>query len=311
MALAQLWHDQKPADCPDHPSIVRWLARAKIASFLAAQTQWEEACRTDLGVGLSRAAKPRAILYTAAADNGAFIQTLDLRQSDPDVTGDPAACAAFRAMSGLISTAFEGSLVGGKSVLDFWKAPDDFVVVAPRLRHRFAQDLKQKGFPDAVVQRVESGPEYLLFSKNPVDSGSRPLWGWLAIDPTTYAVTSVLSTGENGAVESAIMEAVPNAESYGLGFLVGVDSSVWSVAAFTLEGLPYAEVLKQAEEFAKKAAENFSGIGVEPKEVAKALWKKFSLFGSEYMGDDPSFRKFSDGYNAGVKYYFDRARGKP
>jgi hypothetical protein len=92
---------------------------------------------------------------------------------------------------------------------------------------------------------------------------------------------------------------------------VGVDSSVWSVAAFTLEGLPYAEVLKQAEDFAKKAAENFSGIGVEPKDVAKALWKKFSLFGSEYMGDDPSWRKFSDGYNAGVKYYFDKARQKP
>jgi hypothetical protein len=124
-------------------------------------------------------------------------------------------------------------------------------------------------------------------------------------------VTSVLSTGENGGVEEAIVEAIPNAESYAVGFFVGVDSSVWSVAAFTLEGLPYAEVLKQAEEFAKKAADNLNGIGVEPKEVAQVLWKKFSLFGSEYMKDDPSWRKFSDGYAAGVKYYFDRARGKP
>jgi hypothetical protein len=33
-ALAQLWREQKPAECPDRPSIVRWLARAKIASFV-------------------------------------------------------------------------------------------------------------------------------------------------------------------------------------------------------------------------------------------------------------------------------------
>ena len=309
--LAQLSHDQRPAERPDGPSIVRWLARAKIASFLVAQTRWEEARRADLGVGLSRSARPRAIIYTAATQNGTFRQSIDLRQSDADVFGDPVACSAFRLMSGLTSTAFEGRLAGAKSVLDFWNSPGDLVAVAPRNRDRFARDLRQKGFPDDVVQRVKSGPEYLLFSRYPVDSGGRPLWGWLAIDPTTYAVTSVLSTGENGGVEEAIVEAIPNAESYAVGFFVGVDSSVWSVAAFTFEGLPYAEVLKQAEEFAKKAADNLNGIGVEPKEVAQVLWKKFSLFGSEYMKDDPSWRKFSDGYAAGVKYYFDKARGKP
>jgi Mg-chelatase subunit ChlD len=309
--LARLSHEQKPAERPDGPSIVRWLARAKIAAFLAAQTRWEEARRADLGVGLSRAARPRAIIYTAATQNGAFVQSLDLRQSDPDIYGDPAACAAFRLMAGLTSTAFEGRLVGAKSVLDFWKSPGDFVTVAPKNRDRFARDLKQKGFPDEVVQRVKSGSEYLLFSKNPVDSGGRPLWGWLAIDPATYAVTSVLSTGENGAAETSLLDMLQDAESYGIGFYVGVDSSVWSVAAFTLEGLPYAEVLNEAEAFAHEVAENFNGIGVEPKEVAEVMWKKFSLIGSEYIKGDASYRKFSDGYNAGVKLYFDRARGRP
>jgi hypothetical protein len=196
-------------------------------------------------------------------------------------------------------------------VLDFWKSPGDFVTVAPKNRDRFARDLKQKGFPDEVVQRVKSGSEYLLFSKNPVDSGGRPLWGWLAIDPATYAVTSVLSTGENGAAETSLLDMLQDAESYGIGFYVGVDSSVWSVAAFTLEGLPYAEVLNEAEAFAHEVAENFNGIGVEPKEVAEVMWKKFSLIGSEYIKGDASYRKFSDGYNAGVKLYFDRARGRP
>jgi hypothetical protein len=41
------------------------------------------------------------------------------------------------------------------------------------------------------------------------------------------------------------------------------------------------------------------------------MWKKFSLIGSEYIKGDASYRKFSDGYNAGVKLYFDRARGRP
>lgn len=309
-ALAQAFAAKKSAATPNHRSIARWLNRTRLAKFLTAQTRWEENAATSLGVGLSRAAAPRVLIATVcAAPDGKLHQSFDLRQSEPLVAGDPAACNSFRLMSGLTASAFEGRTTGGRSVLDFWKSPDDFIVVSPKNRGRFAADLKTKGFPATVVDRVRSGPEVLLFCKYPVDFGGEPLWGWLAINPTTYAVTSTLSTGEAGALEDAILEAVPNALTYAIGFMVGVDASVWSVSAFSLEGLPYEDVLAQAEKFAGGIAENFNGIGVEPKEVAKELWKRFDLFGSEYMEGGESHRKFASGYADGVALYFKRARG--
>jgi len=309
-ALAQAFAAKKSTEMPNHRSIARWLNRTRLAKFLTAQTRWEEKSAAALGVGLSRATAPRVLIATvSAAPDGKLHQSFDLRQSEPVVAGDPAACNSFRLMSGLTASAFEGRTTGGRSVLDFWKSPDDFIVVSPKNRNRFATDLKTKGFPAAVVDRVRSGPEVLLFCKYPVDFGGEPLWGWLAINPTTYAVTSTLSTGEAGALEDAILEAVPNALTYAIGFMVGVDASVWSVSAFSLEGLPYEDVLAQAEKFAGGIAENFNGIGVEPKEVAKELWKRFNLFGSEYMEGGESHRKFASGYADGVKYYFDHARG--
>ncbi|HLP00753.1 MAG TPA: hypothetical protein VK163_01920, partial [Opitutaceae bacterium] len=308
-ALAQAFAASKTAEAPNHRSIARWLNRTRLAKFLTAQTRWEENAATSLGVARSRATAPRVLIATlASSPDGKLHQSLDLRQSDALLAGDPAACNSFRLMSGLTATGFEGRATGARSVMDFWKSPDDFIVVSPKNRGRFAADLKTKGFPDSVISRVKSGPEVLLFCKNPVDFGGEPLWGWLAIDPTTYAVTSTLSTGENGALEEAIVEAIPNALSYAVGYLVGVESSIWSVSAFSLEGLPYEDVLAQAEAFALKTAENFNGIGVEPKEVAKELWKRFNLLGSEYMEGGESYRKFSDGYAAGVAYYFKRAR---
>ena len=310
-ALAQAFAAKKSAEMPNHRSIARWLNRTRLAKFLTAQTRWEKKSAAALGVGLSRAAAPRVLIATvSAAPDGKLHQSFDLRQSEPLVAGDPAACNSFRLMSGLTASAFEGRTTGGRSVLDFWKSPDDFIVVSPKKRGRFAADLKTKGFPAAVVDRVKSGPELLLFCKYPVDFGGEPLFGWLAINPTTYAVTSTLSTGENGALETAIVEAIPNALTYVIGFMVGVDASVWSVSAFSLEGLPYEDVLAEAEKFAAGIAENFNGIGVEPKEVAKELWKRFNLLGAEYMEGGESHRKFASGYADGVKYYFDRARGK-
>ncbi len=309
-ALAQEFAARKSAAAPNHRSIARWLNRARLAKFLTAQTRWEEQSAPALAVGLSRAGAPRVLIATVSATpDGKLHQSFDLRQSEPVVAGSPEACNSFRLMSGLAATAFEGRTTGGRSVLDFWTSPDDFIVVSPRNRGRFATDLRTKGFPAAVVDRVKSGPEVLLFCKYPVDFGGEPLWGWLAINPTTYAVTSTLSTGENGALEEAIVEAIPNALSYAVGYMVGVESSIWSVSAFSLEGLPYADVLAQAEKFAGGIAANFNGIGVDPKEVAKELWKRFNLFGSDYIEGGESFRKFSDGYAAGVAYYFKCARG--
>jgi Mg-chelatase subunit ChlD len=313
-ALAQAWAAQKTAETPNHRSIARWLGRSRIAKFLTVQTRWEEANAPALGVSLSRAASPRVLVATVCAGpDGKLRQSLDLRQSDALVFGNPAACASYRLMSGLTASAFEGSAAGGQSVLDFWKSPSDFIVVTPKNRGRFAQDLKTKGIPAAVCDRVKTGPEFLFFCKKPVELGGQPLYGWLAIDPTSYAVTSTLSTGENGAVEEALMELLPKTEDQTLRLFVGVDVSVWSVANFTLEGLPYEEVLREAEEFARGIGEGLEWVA-KPEEFAEIAAKKFSLFIGEHSGGDAAaaaeeIKKFSDGFQVGVTEYFKHAHG--
>jgi hypothetical protein len=313
-ALAQAWAAQKTAETPNHRSIARWLGRSKIAKFLTTQTRWEEANAPALGVSLSRAASPRVLIATVCAGpDGKLRQSLDLRQSDAVVFGTPAACSSFRLMSGLTASAFEGSAAGGQSVLDFWKSPADFIVVTPKSRARFAQDLKTKGIPAAVCDRVKTGPEFLFFCKKPVELGGQPLYGWLAIDPTSYAITSTLSTGENGAVEEAIMELLPKTMDQTCRFFVGVDVSVWSVANFTLEGLPYDETLQEAEELAREIGEKLEWVA-NPKEYVEIAAKKFSLFGAEHAGGDlaaaaEEIKKFSDGFQVGVTEYFKHAHG--
>jgi hypothetical protein len=253
------------------------------------------------------------IATVCAGPDGKLRQSLDLRQSDALVFGNPAACASFRLMSGLTGSAFEGSAAGGQSVLDFWKSPGDFIVVTPKNRALFAKDLKTKGIPAAVCDRVKTGPEFLFFCKKPVELGGQPLYGWLAIDPTSYAVTSTLSTGENGAVEEAIMELLPKTEDQTCRFFVGVNVSVWSVANFTLEGLPYEETLVEAEEFAREVGEKLEWVA-NPKEYVEIASKKFSLFVAEHAGGDAAaaaeeIKKFSDGFQVGVTEYFKHAHG--
>jgi len=309
-ALAAEWAKRKSAEAPNHRSLVRWLGRAKLATFVALQSRWEELTAPRLGVALSRASTPRALVFTACEGaDGRLSQSFDLTASTPTVFGEPQAVAAFHLMQGLADSAFEGSPLGGQSVTDIWSKTGSLVLVSPASRERFAESLAAENLPESVIRHVREGSEYLLFASKPVQVRGRAVWGWLEIDPRTYRTRSLLSTGEHGMVEYLVEKYVPDSASYTLGFMVGVDTSVWSVCSFTLEGLEYAEVMKQAEQFAKELAKNFNNISENPK---------FSLGGGVTLSRDgvkfnddaeSNFRSFVDGYNAGVAYYFKSAGG--
>ncbi len=309
-ALATEWAKRKTAEPPNHRSLVRWLGRAKTAKFLALQSRWEERTAPKLGVSLSRAGSPRVLVFTAAEGlDGKLSQSFDLAASAPEVFGDAKAVAAFHALQGLVDSAFEGAPLGGQSVTDIWGHTGELVLVSPSSRERFAEVLAAENLPEPVVRRVREGTEYLLFAAKPVQVRGRPVWGWLEIDPRTYRTRSVLSTGEHGMVEYLVEKYVPDSASYTLGFMVGVDASVWSVCSFTLEGLEYAEVMKQAEQFAKELAKNFNNISENPK-FSLGGGVTLSRDGMKFNDDGESnFRSFVDGYNAGVAYYFQSAGG--
>jgi hypothetical protein len=236
-ALAAEWAKRKSAEAPNHRSLVRWLGRAKLATFVALQSRWEELTAPRLGVALSRASTPRALVFTACEGaDGRLSQSFDLTASTPTVFGEPQAVAAFHLMQGLADSAFEGSPLGGQSVTDIWSKTGSLVLVSPASRERFAESLAAENLPESVIRHVREGSEYRLFASKPVQVRGRAVWGWLEIDPRTYRTRSLLSTGEHGMVEYLVEKYVPDSASYTLGFMVGVDTSVWSVCSFTLEG---------------------------------------------------------------------------
>ena len=304
-SLAKIWAERKTAEPPNHRSLVRWLGRSKIAKFIALQSRWEERTAPKLGVALSRADNPRVLVFTACEGaDGRLSQSFDLTASEPAAFGAPKAVAAFHIMQGLTDSAFEGAPLGGQSVTDIWSHTGSLVLVSPASRDRFADALATEKLPESVVRHVREGPEYLLFSTKPVQVRGRPVWGWLEIDTRTYRTRSVLSTGEHGMVEYLVEKYVPDSASYTLGFMVGVDASVWSVCAFTLEGLEYKEVMAQAQKFAQELAKNFNNISENPK-FSLGGGVTLSRDGVKFNDDGESnFRSFVDGYNAGVEQYF-------
>ena len=181
--------------------------------------------------------------------------------------------------------------------------------------------MKKAGLRPELVKKLEGGTSVTLFpAASPIVNG-RPLVAWLDIDPVTYETTSAFESGERGAfaADVIIQALVPDGAGLFLGFMVGVDAAVWSVAAFTLEGGSYEFVLERAEAFASGIAKRFDKIGEGPSlgpiGLGGDLKPNFSLAGwTVSKGDGVSYspwdgyKGFVSGYNAGVATYFANAR---
>lgn len=294
--LEKRWADRRTPEPPNHFSLLRWLGRSRIATFVTAQSRWEAENAPALGVALARDTAPRVLIFTTfAGADGSMRQSFDLRQSEPLVYGTDEAVRSFRLMHGFADTAFEGRLLAGQSVSTLWSNPADYILVPPNQRRAFADTLAERKAPAGTVARVRSGSEYLLFCREPVQFHGEPLWGWYEIDPKTYATVSVLSTGEHGMAERMLVEIIKDFSAMTAGYVAGVDVSVWAVSAFTLEGLPYEQVLTEAEKFASDLPDKtwYFGTGV---------------FTSHIALDPTGVNSFSTGYSQGVTFYFIMAR---
>ncbi len=294
--LEKRWAEQRTVEPPNHLSLLRWLGRSKIATFVTAQSRWETENATALGVGLARDTAPRVLIFTTfGGEDGSMRQSFDLRQSEPLVHGPDEAVRSFRLMHGFADTAFEGRLLAGQSVSTLWSNPSDYILVPPNQRRVFADSLAEREAPAGMVARVRNGSEYLLFCREPVQFHGKPLWGWYEVDPRTYATVSVLSTGEHGMAERMLVEIIKDFSAMTAGYVAGVDVSVWAVSAFTLEGMPYEQVLTEAEKFASELPDKtwYFGTGV---------------FTSHIALDPTGVNSFSTGYSQGVTFYFIMAR---
>ena len=325
--LEERWKAQGSDRVPAHLSVARWYTRSRLYAFLAASTKHERDLAGRLGVTLDRSGRPRMLLLTLERDASApegVRATIDLRDVHPDVRGEEDAAVAFRIVNGIFLADLEAAVLSGKGVFQLWRGAD-LVVLPPKGRERktLLESMKKAGLRPELAKKLEGGTSVTLFPvASPVVKG-KPLVAWLDIDPVTYETTSAFESGERGAfaADVIIQALVPDGAGLFLGFMVGVDAAVWSVAAFTLEGGSYESVLERAEAYASWIAERFDKIGEAPSlgpiGLGSDLKPNFSLAGwTVSKGDGVSYnpwdgyKGFVSGYNAGVATYFANARKK-
>lgn len=315
---------------PDAVSALKWYTRGILARFISAQTTYENELAKNLNLIIGRTKNYRCIMVTVAKaeDDTPLTTHMDLIYPHNMVhkSPDEMASRAFNIMSGMASSQYEAAALGknGTGLLDIWqKAPKDtaLLCVDEDNRDEFVAMLEQKDYSENMVEYFKSlsYDKLVMFPASPSLVNGQPRWAWLEFNKQTYQVVSVLDTGENGSmVENVIGNPAEQAGQYMVGVLVGIDVSLWSVAAFSLEMDDYKQILKAAKKFAEGMGNNF-GVGAKIGKAAigvdvggapsagygRIIKKELSPSGFNTTNNALGF---GNGYNDGVAYYFKNAQ---
>jgi hypothetical protein len=175
--------------------------------------------------------------------------------------------------------------------------------------------LGKQNYPQALIERLKACRSAMLFPSNPAVTDAGMRWGWLEIDPKTYRVVSRLDNGSAGALVETLLDDIHmQAGTYLVGALVGIDASIWSVSAFSLELEDFDEICEKAEKFAMNLAKRFSmkddsdifGIEVGGTPSTEYSFDRYVKFSLDFSG----FKKghnllgFGNGYKDAVEFYF-------
>ena len=320
--------DEKHANAsePDGLSALKWYGRSAIDRFIAAQTRFEKQLAKKLRLSIGRSLNGRCILLTVLrSDNEAVPSTrMDLLQVYNDVHGNRAldtqkALHAFNLLSGMAAARFEAAAIpgGGMGLFGLWAhCPEgtQMAYVDHQNKRAFIDMLKEKEYPDALVKKLDACRNAILFPTNPAVINDTARWGWLEVDPKTYTIVSRLDNGAAGAmVESIIGNLYQQATSYLVGAMVGIDVSLWSVSAYSLQLEDYDEICEKAYAFATGLFKNFSvdagpvgwDIGGSP-DIGLGKFGRFVSFKLDFKGVSASGNMlgFKNGYKDAVEYYF-------
>lgn len=314
---------------PDALSALKWYTRGALVRFLSAQTLNETELAKTLGLVTGRTQKPRCLMVTVEKAEGEAPATMhmDLIHPHNEVHHRPDETAekAFYIMAGMSDARFEAAALGkdGLGLFDIWnQCPEGTWLMAldDNNRDDFVAQLQEKKYAKSIVNRVSNlYNKIILFPSNPAVINDKPRWAWLEFDQTTFQTVAVIDTGENGAlVQKLIGDLYAQSASYLVGALVGVDASLWAVAAYSLEMDDYKEILKAAKKFVKGLGDNF-GVGVKAGPISAGVGvggtPSVSVGRGVQFGLSPSgisktnnILGFGNGYKAGVDYYFSKAQ---
>jgi len=318
------------ATAPDGLSSLQWYGRCVIDRFIAAQARYENRLARDLGLKVGRTLNGRCILVSVERPDaaGKVSTRMDLLHAANDIHGGDGAdirkaSHAFALMSGLTAARLEAAAVPGGSVglFELWdRCPEgtQLAFIDRTNKQAFIDMLQAKGYPQSVMNRIKACGSAMLFPSTPAVIGDTARWGWLEIDPKTYQVVSRLDSGAAGAmIENLIGDLYQQATSYLVGAMVGIDVSLWSVSAYSLELEDFEEISKKAETFAMGLAKRFEvkdasgtvGIGIGGPPSGERNLDRYVKFSLDFKGFAMSNNMlgFGNGYKDAVGYYFSKS----
>ena len=318
--LQKRWTAARSERAPDHISLWQWFAHARLAGFIAAQTAHENELGELLGVQLSRTNSPRIMVLTGALNSSkAFEARLDLLNIQPVVSGDKQSVEAFRIAAGMFVSVLEAEVMAGKGVFQFW-GRNRLQVIADSGNQKKAwlKFAASRGVSKRAIKAISTTRSVVLFPENPAMINEQPFWAWLEINPKTWETIGVLETGERGAfVSEAIVQAlVPDGSGLALGFWKGVETSVWGMSAFILQGDSTAQAAantrKLMGDLAEQLAKFSDSVEVSIGDLSVDLVStKVTLAGfSSEKTYSPweGYKGFVTGFKMGSSFYLSRVK---
>jgi len=186
--------------------------------------------------------------------------------------------------------------------------------------------MKGKGFAKVLVERLNRlrHDTFIMLPDRPAVIDGQPYWGWLEVKVKDFSIQSVMQNLEHGAmVESAIMDALAKSGQATLGFLKGIETSLWTVSVISFNETDYKKLLAKAYALAKGLKGNFDNIGKSCGDILNdavtgklssgtpAGGAKFSLADllkdGKLLQHDSGAPDFQAGFEAGIDYYFKHA----
>ncbi|MDD3146171.1 MAG: VWA domain-containing protein [Candidatus Riflebacteria bacterium] len=318
--LSKRWNEARTEKAPDHFSLWQWFAHARLAAFIIAQTEYEKNLQESLNLTLSRNKTPRLFILTGCADaNGAFEARLDLVNVQPGMSGDEQAVQAFRIAAGIYVTDLEARIMQGLGVFQFWGNNRLQVIAGSgKQKNTWLKFAASRGVNERTLKALRATRSVVLFPLAPATVNNQPFWAWLEIDPRTYATIGVLESGERGTIagEGIIQALIPDGAGLALGFWKGVETSIWGMSAFILQGNSAAEAAENTAKFLGGLTEHLGKVG-DSFEIPVGdasidlLSGKVSLAGFSSEGDySPwdGYKGFVSGFNAGASWYLGKVK---
>ncbi|MGN6283015.1 VWA domain-containing protein [Frateuria sp.] len=341
---------QKAADAAYHavarPTVhtaLDWYTRSIVYRFVAGQSRYESDLAQQLGVTAGRTDRARALLITVQryGDPSRLRTSVDLMQSANDLhSGEPDARHAFNLMSGMFASHLEGAALPlqGADYAEVWSRSPAGTRFLMSLREGRADDVKYmqaQAMPATLIARAKGSDKVLLVPTRPARIYGEDRWAWLEIDPDTYETIALTDTGEHGSFADYVMALEPVAPNNGdylqfmVGGLVGIDTAVWSVSAFSLESQDYPQVLAAAQAYTAQIGKVIAGVkaikdikvyeidlGLIKGSVKMSLpdmsadtFEQFMTSPQMKVGVKQNVMTFAKGFQAGAAYYFKQARG--